>query len=120
MSFEILNDADIYFGYGLKGFDGTISPVSTLLNAVSGIGDDECLRQASINAGIGAGVLKPDGPAATRIVRKSTERGSRQGLCNVCNSWVDIDSSRKVQINVPEIYWWKHIQACIKRTWKAE
>ncbi|KAJ2907721.1 hypothetical protein GGI21_003604, partial [Coemansia aciculifera] len=31
--------------------------------------------------------------------------------------WMHTASTRKVCVNVPEIYWWKHIQACIKRTW---
>ncbi|KAJ1730686.1 hypothetical protein LPJ61_002886, partial [Coemansia biformis] len=42
------------------------------------------------------------------------------GLCGVCGEWVFTDSSRKVAINVPEIYWWKHIQACTKRAWHGD
>ncbi|KAJ2872820.1 hypothetical protein GGH93_003719 [Coemansia aciculifera] len=56
-------------------------------------------------------------PQATRMVPAGSGRQRKQGRCHICYEWVDIDSSRKVHVNVPEIYWWKHIQACIKRTW---
>ncbi|KAJ1646776.1 hypothetical protein LPJ64_001767 [Coemansia asiatica] len=59
------------------------------------------------------------GPEATRTIQISGSRWRQQGLCHICKRWVEMDSSRKMQINVPEIYWWKHIQACIKRTWSS-
>ncbi|KAI8326213.1 hypothetical protein GQ54DRAFT_336821 [Martensiomyces pterosporus] len=57
-------------------------------------------------------------PESKRTVQDSSGRQRDQGLCHICDKWVYIDSSRKVQINVPEIYWWKHVQACMKKTWK--
>ncbi|KAJ2737332.1 hypothetical protein IW152_000056 [Coemansia sp. BCRC 34962] len=56
-------------------------------------------------------------PQATRMVPTGSGRQRQQGQCHICYKWVDTESARKVRVNVPEIYWWKHIQACIKRTW---
>ncbi|PIA19348.1 hypothetical protein COEREDRAFT_37817 [Coemansia reversa NRRL 1564] len=56
-------------------------------------------------------------PLEIRNVGSAAGRSRRQGLCGICKTWVYMDSSRKVCINVPEIYWWKHIQACLKHTW---
>ncbi|KAJ2690170.1 hypothetical protein IWW39_000980 [Coemansia spiralis] len=56
-------------------------------------------------------------PQATRMVPAGSGRQRQQGQCHICYEWVDMESSRKARVNVPEIYWWKHIQACIKRTW---
>ncbi|KAJ2770447.1 hypothetical protein IWQ57_002659, partial [Coemansia nantahalensis] len=53
-------------------------------------------------------------PLASRVAAGAGGRGRQQGLCGVCGEWVFTDSSRKVAINVPQIYWWKHIQACTK------
>ncbi|KAI9482191.1 hypothetical protein BX667DRAFT_39822 [Coemansia mojavensis] len=58
-------------------------------------------------------------PKATRSVCGAMGRVRSQGLCGICGNWVFTDSSRRININVPEIYWWKHIQACIKRTWTS-
>ncbi|KAJ1961912.1 hypothetical protein GGI12_002971, partial [Dipsacomyces acuminosporus] len=49
-------------------------------------------------------------PVSIRTVRDRSGRQRRQGLCAVCDGWVYIDSSRKVQINVADIFWWKHAQ----------
>ncbi|KAJ2612743.1 hypothetical protein GGF44_006075, partial [Coemansia sp. RSA 1694] len=56
-------------------------------------------------------------PQATRMVQAGSGKQRQQGQCHICLEWVDTASTRKVRVNVPEIYWWKHIQACIKRTW---
>ncbi|KAJ2828686.1 hypothetical protein IWW50_001256 [Coemansia erecta] len=58
-------------------------------------------------------------PQATRTACSARGRQRRQGQCGICGKWVFVDSSRRVSINVPEIYWWKHIQGCIKRTWQS-
>ncbi|KAJ1845988.1 hypothetical protein LPJ70_002254, partial [Coemansia sp. RSA 2708] len=59
-------------------------------------------------------------PQETRTVAGRTGRERQQGLCGVCGQWVYTDSSRRISINVPEIYWWKHIQGCIKRVWQEK
>ncbi|KAJ2743148.1 hypothetical protein GGI20_003976 [Coemansia sp. BCRC 34301] len=56
-------------------------------------------------------------PQATRVVIAGSGKQRRQGQCHICLEWVNTESTRKARVNVPEIYWWKHIQACIKRTW---
>ncbi|KAJ1995141.1 hypothetical protein GGI25_001368 [Coemansia spiralis] len=59
-------------------------------------------------------------PAATRSIMDTSGKQRQQGQCHICKQWVYLDSSRKVNINVPKIFWWKHIQVCIRQSWSGE
>ncbi|PWN50572.1 hypothetical protein IE53DRAFT_88621 [Violaceomyces palustris] len=37
-----------------------------------------------------------------------------QGKCHVCRKFVDIEGPKLGYVKIPEIYWWKHAQACHK------
>ncbi|KAJ1927996.1 hypothetical protein IWQ60_002459 [Tieghemiomyces parasiticus] len=51
---------------------------------------------------------QPEGPG----LPSADGRPVTQGLCHNCLAWVDLDSTKDVEVNVPEIYWWKHAQKC--------
>lgn len=38
-----------------------------------------------------------------------------QGLCHCCNKYIDMQGLKETEIKVPEIYWWKHAQACHRK-----
>ncbi|KAI8872486.1 hypothetical protein GQ42DRAFT_114297, partial [Ramicandelaber brevisporus] len=46
----------------------------------------------------------------TAVVSNLTEL--RDGLCGVCNEWIKMDSSKGIAVAVPQMFWWKHCQAC--------
>ncbi|SJX63788.1 related to Meiotic expression upregulated protein 26 [Sporisorium reilianum f. sp. reilianum] len=47
---------------------------------------------------------------------KPTERAQIiQGLCHCCHKYIDMQGPKATEIKVPEIYWWKHAQACHRK-----
>ncbi|CDR98562.1 hypothetical protein [Sporisorium scitamineum] len=47
---------------------------------------------------------------------KPTERAQIiQGLCHCCHKYIDMQGPKGTEIRVPEIYWWKHAQACHRK-----
>lgn len=68
--------------------------------------------------GILPSTLRPmDPPVAFQVVaRPSSNPTDRQemlqGKCHGCGKWIDVESRKCTPVNVPEIYWWKHAQAC--------
>ncbi|ORX90343.1 hypothetical protein K493DRAFT_230829, partial [Basidiobolus meristosporus CBS 931.73] len=50
--------------------------------------------------------------ALSKLDRPS--RMVQQGQCHVCEKWIYLESPKDLEVNVPEIYWWKHAQKCHK------
>lgn len=71
--------------------------------------------------GISPLTRRPYGPPVAFRTVKVTKPSSHerefmlQGQCQVCMRFVDLQSVRDGQVNVPEIYWWKHASSCHKR-----
>lgn len=57
-------------------------------------------------------------PKATRSKKNDYDskiRLTREGLCHHCKEWIILDSSKDVEVKVPQIYWRKHAHKCHPR-----
>lgn len=63
-------------------------------------------------------------PSKFRIRKRSAkprERGEIiQGLCHSCKKYIDMQGPKETDVKVAEIYWWKHAQACHKKSTTPE
>ncbi|GAC93750.1 hypothetical protein PHSY_001315 [Pseudozyma hubeiensis SY62] len=48
---------------------------------------------------------------------RPTERAEIiQGHCHSCRKWIDMQGPRETEVKVAEIFWWKHAQACHRKS----
>ncbi|KAJ9480053.1 hypothetical protein PHBOTO_003801, partial [Pseudozyma hubeiensis] len=48
---------------------------------------------------------------------RPTERAEMiQGHCHSCRKWIDMQGPRETEVKVAEIFWWKHAQACHRKS----